>query len=271
MSWAVACRDGANVPAAQSIAAANPPVPVLRTISRPAEALTEVGNDGGARTFSGEVVNACVDRPEKSARSGVEQHAPSVSNRRRDVPRPGWVRPPPETGGTRTAVTRTRTIRLARQPAVLRREVNSIRSSRVCPSSQRVSIIRAHVAGKDRRAPDSTVIAAGRWLLLAGLLFMVTGDGPTSTIRVSKWPTPFPFLAYPWLYLSLLLLGIACFVAGGGVKSWKPSHFRFIVVPTRRSSERFPPVGGHVAGTLAEHDGAAHRSRASSPCAGSWR
>ena len=25
--------------------------------------------------------------------------------------------------------------------------------------------------------------------------------------------------------------GIACFVAGGGVKSWKPPHLRFIVVP----------------------------------------
>lgn len=75
------------------------------------------------------------------------------------------------------------------------------------------------------------MIAAGRWLLLAGLLFMVTGDGPASTIRVSKWLTPLPFLAYPWLYLALVLLGAACFVAGGGVKSWKPSHLRFIAVP----------------------------------------
>jgi O-antigen ligase len=75
------------------------------------------------------------------------------------------------------------------------------------------------------------VITAGRWLLLAGLLLMVTGDGPTTTIRMSTWPTPFPFLAYPWLYLSLLLLGMACFIAGGGIKSWKASHFRFIVVP----------------------------------------
>ena len=75
------------------------------------------------------------------------------------------------------------------------------------------------------------MITAGRWLLLAGLLFMVTGDGPASTIRVSKWLTPLPFLAYPWLYLALVLLGAACFVAGGGVKSWKPSHLRFIVVP----------------------------------------
>ena len=125
---------------------------------------------------------------------------------------------------------RTRTIRPARV-VVLRRAVNSIDSSRVCPSSQRVSIIRAHVAGKDRRAPDSRVITAGRWLLLAGLLFMVTGDGPTSTVRVSRWPTPLPFLANPWLYLSFLLLGVVCFVAGGGVKSWRLPQLRFIVVP----------------------------------------
>ena len=104
-------------------------------------------------------------------------------------------------------------------------------SSRVCPSSQRVSIIRAHVAGKDRRANDSRVITAGRWLVLAGLLFMVTGDGPASTIRMSKWPTPLPFLAYPWLYVSLLLLGIVCFVAGGGVKTWRLPQFQFVLVP----------------------------------------
>jgi O-antigen ligase len=114
---------------------------------------------------------------------------------------------------------------------VLGRAVNSIDSSRVCPSSQRVSIIRAHVAGKDRRAPDSRVITAGRWLLLAGLLFMVTGDGPTSTVRVAKWPTPLPFLANPWLYLSLLLLGVVCFIAGGGVKSWRLPQLRSILVP----------------------------------------
>jgi O-antigen ligase len=122
-------------------------------------------------------------------------------------------------------------MRLARILAVLRREVNSIDSSRVCPSSQRVSIIRAHVAGKDRRAPDSRVIIAGRWLLVAGLMFMVTGDGPSSTVRISKWPTPVPFLAWQWLYPVLLVLGIACFVAGGGVKSWKPPHLRVMVAP----------------------------------------
>jgi O-antigen ligase len=122
-------------------------------------------------------------------------------------------------------------MRLARIPAVLRREVNSIDASRVCSSSQRLSIIRAHVAGKNRRAPEPRVITAGRWLLLAGLLFMVTGDGPSSTVRMSKWPTPLPFLSWPWLYLVLLALGLTCFVAGGGVRSWKPPHLRAMVIP----------------------------------------
>ena len=72
MSWVGGLPDGANVPAAQSLAAANPPVAVLRTVSRPAEALTEEGNDRGARTFTRQVVNTCIDRPEKSAWSGVE-------------------------------------------------------------------------------------------------------------------------------------------------------------------------------------------------------
>ena len=72
---------------------------------------------------------------------------------------------------------------------------------------------------------------AGRWLFLAGVMLMVTGDGPSSTIGKSRWLTPFPFLAWEWLYLVLLLLGAVCFVAGGGVKSWKPSHLRFMVIP----------------------------------------
>jgi O-antigen ligase len=72
---------------------------------------------------------------------------------------------------------------------------------------------------------------AGRWLLLAGVLLMVTGDGPPWTVRISKWPTPFPFLAWPWLYPLLLMLGALCFAAGGGVKPSRLSHLRFLVVP----------------------------------------
>lgn len=72
---------------------------------------------------------------------------------------------------------------------------------------------------------------AGRWLFLAGLIFMVTGDGPASTIGLSRWSTPLPFLAWPWLYLVLLAVGTLLFAAGGGVKSWRLPHLRFIAAP----------------------------------------
>ena len=76
-----------------------------------------------------------------------------------------------------------------------------------------------------------SVTTAGRWLFLAGVLLMVTGDGPPWTVRISKWPTPLPFLAWPWLYLLLLVLGAVCFAAGGGVKSWRLPHLRFVAIP----------------------------------------
>jgi len=60
---------------------------------------------------------------------------------------------------------------------------------------------------------------------------MITGDGPSSTIRLSRWATPFPFLSWPWLYLVLLTAATACFAVGGGVKSWRPTHLRFLVAP----------------------------------------
>ena len=49
------------------------------------------------------------------------------------------------------------------------------------------------------------VKATGRWLCLAGLLLMITGDSPRSI----------PVIRAPWLYLVLLLLGSLCFAAGG--------------------------------------------------------
>jgi O-antigen ligase len=75
------------------------------------------------------------------------------------------------------------------------------------------------------------VTVAGLWFFLAGLLLMITGDGPAASITASRWPTPAPFLAWSWLYLVLLGLGVAFIVAGGGVKSWRLPHLRFIVTP----------------------------------------
>jgi O-antigen ligase len=82
-----------------------------------------------------------------------------------------------------------------------------------------------------RRGSIPVVAAAGRWLLLCGVLLMVTGDGPASAIRMVKWPTPFPFLAWSWLYLSLFGLALICIVAGRGVPSWTPTRLRFLVAP----------------------------------------
>jgi O-antigen ligase len=77
----------------------------------------------------------------------------------------------------------------------------------------------------------STAASAGRWLFLAGVMLMVTGDGPSATVGLSRWPTPLPFLAWEWLYLVLLSVGAACFLAGGGAQSWTLPHLRFVVVP----------------------------------------
>ena len=60
---------------------------------------------------------------------------------------------------------------------------------------------------------------------------MITGDGPAVSVTPSRWSTPVPFLAWPWLHLVLLGIGAACIVAGGGVKSWRLPHLRFLVKP----------------------------------------
>jgi len=71
----------------------------------------------------------------------------------------------------------------------------------------------------------------GRWLFLLSVFLMVTGDGPSSTVRVERWPTPAPFLAWPWLYLTLMAGSIACLAASGVLTSRKPAHLRFLTWP----------------------------------------
>jgi O-antigen ligase len=75
------------------------------------------------------------------------------------------------------------------------------------------------------------VTLAGLWFFLAGLLFMITGDGPSTTVTATRWPTPVPFLAWQWLYLVLLGVGAVCMVARGGAVSWRLPHLRFLVTP----------------------------------------
>jgi O-antigen ligase len=81
------------------------------------------------------------------------------------------------------------------------------------------------------RGSIPVVAAAGRGLLLVGILLMVTGDGPASTLRMAKWPTPVPFLAWSWLYLVLLGVAIVCIAVGRGLPSWTPAHLRVLVAP----------------------------------------
>jgi O-antigen ligase len=78
---------------------------------------------------------------------------------------------------------------------------------------------------------NPTVLTAGRWLLLAGLFFLITGDGPSTTVRLTRWPTPLPFLGWQWLHVVLIGAGAACMVAGGGVKSWRLPQLRFLLTP----------------------------------------
>jgi len=82
----------------------------------------------------------------------------------------------------------------------------------------------------DRRSIPG-LATAGRWLFLCGALLMVTGDGPASTVRMVKWHTPVPFLAWPWLYLVLLGISIVCLAVGGAITSWRPAHLRFLGPP----------------------------------------
>src|SRR5688500_11871800 len=61
--------------------------------------------------------------------------------------------------------------------------------------------------------------STGICLCLAGLLLMISGGSPLRMIGASRWQTPVQFFAWSRLYLVLLLSGIVCFAAGGGVKS----------------------------------------------------
>ncbi len=68
--------------------------------------------------------------------------------------------------------------------------------------------------GRGLRVLHST----GIWLCLAGVLLMISGDGPFLTLGLARWPTPLPFIASPPLYLALLFLGFLCAAAAGLVE-----------------------------------------------------
>jgi O-antigen ligase len=60
-----------------------------------------------------------------------------------------------------------------------------------------------------------SVDAPGRWLFLAGVFMMITGDSPEGALRALRWDVHAPALAWPWLYLVLLAAGLAVMALGG--------------------------------------------------------
>lgn len=75
------------------------------------------------------------------------------------------------------------------------------------------------------------LLSTGRWLCLAGLLLLISGDGLLLTAGLARWPTPLPFVASFPLYLALLFLGFLCFAAAGGVTSAAVSAARGVFIP----------------------------------------
>ena len=71
----------------------------------------------------------------------------------------------------------------------------------------------------------------GRWLCLAGLFLLISGDGLFQTLGLSRWPTPLPFVASLPLYLALLFLGFLCFAGAGAVKSRSIPGVRGVFIP----------------------------------------
>jgi len=71
----------------------------------------------------------------------------------------------------------------------------------------------------------------GRWLSLAGLLLMISGDGPFQTLGLSRWPTPLPFVASLPLYLPLLFLGFLFFGVANGLKSKTTPGVHAVIKP----------------------------------------
>jgi O-antigen ligase len=71
----------------------------------------------------------------------------------------------------------------------------------------------------------------GRALFLVGVFLMLTGDWPRSTLLPGRWPVPLGFLAWPWLYPTLLALSIALLVSSGVVRVGRPTTADFLHAP----------------------------------------
>jgi O-antigen ligase len=77
----------------------------------------------------------------------------------------------------------------------------------------------------------SHVAVIGRALFLTGILLMVSGDWPQSTLLPGRWPVPLPWLGWPWLYLVLVVTSIALLAAGDVLRTGRPTTADFLDAP----------------------------------------
>jgi O-antigen ligase len=73
------------------------------------------------------------------------------------------------------------------------------------------------------RSVSALTSSIGRALFLAGIFLMITGDWPRSTLLADRWAVPLPFLAWPWLYLTLLATSVVVLLAGGALLVARPT------------------------------------------------
>jgi O-antigen ligase len=71
----------------------------------------------------------------------------------------------------------------------------------------------------------------GRALFLAGIFLMVTGDWPRFTLPQGRGWVPFSFLAWPWLYLTLLAVSFVLLVSTGALRVTRPTTADFLRRP----------------------------------------
>jgi O-antigen ligase len=71
----------------------------------------------------------------------------------------------------------------------------------------------------------------GRALFLVGVFWMLTGDWPASTLLSTRWVMPLSFLAWPWLYPTLVAASFVFLVRGGVLRVGRPTAADLLHVP----------------------------------------
>jgi O-antigen ligase len=81
------------------------------------------------------------------------------------------------------------------------------------------------------RSIEAVTAWIGRALFLTGVFWMLTGDWTRSTLLPTRWVMPLPFLAWPWLYLTLLTASLVFLVWGGVLRVGRPTTADFLHAP----------------------------------------